>query len=169
MIGNFAQDASLHFPAGDKSSYFGAERRSQIRAALGKKRTPYEYFNFRYFWRNNPCGDLKGRKDQLRGRKFYNGRHIAANYSVNQVIDIGFTIVGHHNGLVEFHPCHVEKCPGKRMSPVVFRSQHCYKIKRSCNRTFEPRNSWRCGQIDKNTQLSLVPSLFEVPIKQLQH
>lgn len=140
----------MHFPAGDKSTAPGAARSSQQIAGASTGWNPFEPLNPGFNWRAGVCGDLKfGQQDHMRNGKFYYFGTISKTYSEGSVIDIDLSIVGYHNGFVEFHICDVDKCGGE-ISEECFRTPGaCHQLKREWTEGCQSGSNSRCGPIDQ--------------------
>lgn len=140
-----------HFPAGDKTSSPGSAKRSQQRAAGREGWTPFRPLDRNFKWRSGVCGDLKGRQeDHLKGGKYYHGGEIVATYRQGGILEVGLSIVAHHNGFIELHVCNVAKCPGGDISEECFRRGACQPVERARNPLCDSGRSPACGPIDRN-------------------
>lgn len=150
------RDGRPHFPAGTKAKRPGSALDSQIAALQGQKWKPFEPTRRDFRWFSGVCGDLKDNPQHLRpslrtlpGEKnYYNGGKIVAKYKLGQVINVGITIVAHHNGFIELHLCDVARCRNKEISESCFRQGHCHQLQRSPNEKCDQKTSRRCGPID---------------------
>ena len=156
---NAPYDHKAHFPAGDKDGEPGAGQRSQRRALLPRKWTPYTPLTPGFSaWRAGPCGDDVGEKYPAHVKptngpvpsdieNFYYGGQIVASYKSGGIIDANVTIVAHHNGFMEFHLCDVEKCPYGEINFDCFAAGHCFQLQRAASRC-DDGNMKSCGPID---------------------
>lgn len=143
-------DWLMHFPAGARD--INVDRpglRSQMAAADRRGWIPFEPLDPTFQWRAGVCGDKKSRDDHLRGGKFYHDATIVESYPQAGVIDVGLSIVEHHNGFMELHVCNVEECGGE-ISEKCFRRGHCKQLQRAPNPICDSGFSKKCGPIDSN-------------------
>lgn len=147
---NAPTDYKPHFPAGDKTASPGAGKRSQEREAGERGWVPFRPHDKNFRWRYGVCGDQKGGVEDHRrgGEYFYNAKRVAS-YLQGSVIEVGISVVAHHNGFMEMHICNLDKCNGD-FSEKCFRDGHCRPLERARNEECDSGNSMRCGPIDKN-------------------
>lgn len=141
------RDSKPHFPAGDKSPVPGAAGRSQAREARGVW-TPFEPLKRNFRWRAGVCGDLKTKRDHMRGGQFYFGGYITRTYRQGGTINIEYSLVAHHNGFMEIHICDVKKCGGE-ISEGCFKNGHCYQLQRARVPVCETGQDRECGPVDR--------------------
>lgn len=143
-------DFRAHFPAGDRDRGPGGGRRYQKSVVAPNPWTPYEPLDPRHQWKFGVCGDKVDGNEHLKGGEYYNNATIVATYKQGGVIDVGLTMVAHHNGFMELHICDVAKCPGGDISQRCFALGHCRQLKRRKNRICDSGQSKDCGPIDRN-------------------
>lgn len=145
------RDFKLFFPAGSRNSIPGSGLRSQI-AAAHRRWTDFLPMKPGFAWSASVCGDLKGggRKDHLRGGRYYYGAKIVRNYSVGARVSFEASVVAHHNGFFEFHMCNMARCPRGDLSAACFRIPGaCRQLQRAPNWICDSGWSRKCGPIDK--------------------
>lgn len=143
-------DHYAHFPAGSKSTVPGAARRSQMNEVAPNLWKPYTPLLPGFRWRSGVCGDLRAPvQDHRRGGKFYHNAKIAKAYRQGSIIEIGMTVVTHHNGFIELYVCNVQHCYGE-ISEWCFRHGFCKQLQRHWDRDCETRFNKKCGPIDPN-------------------
>lgn len=141
-------DYQAHFPAGSKSGVPGSGRRSQIREIAPRLWTPFTPLDSKFRWRAGVCGDLRnGPQEHRRGGKFYHGGLISRTYRQGGIIEVGMTVVAHHNGFIELHVCNVKHCGGE-ISESCFRQGFCKQLLRQRDADCETRRNRKCGPID---------------------
>lgn len=149
----YAEDAptdwNMHFPAGSKEFSPGAGANSQRAAAGAAGWTPFTPLEPSFKWRAGVCGDLKSKPEHMRGGEYYYDGMVSMTYKQGSVIDLDMSIVGFHNGFVEFHVCDVSKCDGE-ISEDCFRTPGaCKQLQREWTADCENGANRRCGPIDK--------------------
>lgn len=148
-------DLKGHFPAGNRTSSPGAALSSQIAEIAPNKWTPFEPLKKNFRWRVGVCGDQKGEWQHHmkagRGDRdgwLYGGGQIVATYEEGGIVDVGLTIIAHHNGFMELHICDVKKCANGEISENCFRDKHCQQLKRARNSKCDSGKSKKCAPID---------------------
>lgn len=145
-----SHDFRAHSPAGDRNSGPGGGRRYQKAVVAPHPWTPFEPLDPNHRWRFGVCGDKVTGNEHLKGGEFYDNATIVATYKQGGFIDVGLTIVAHHNGFIELHICDVAKCPGGDISERCFAEGHCRQLKRRRNRVCDSGLSKDCAPIDRN-------------------
>lgn len=142
-------DTLMHFPAGRKGSP-GAGAISQRAEMRGKGWTAFDPYKKDFVWKSGICGDLKGpRQHHMRGGQFYYGGKIVKTYKQGGILEVGLTIVNHHNGFIEMHVCNADKCGGE-ISERCYKDGHCRQLLRAKNAVCDSGKSKLCGPIDRN-------------------
>lgn len=143
-------DWKAHYPAGSKADDLGAGRLSQKREVEPEGWTPFRPMEPGFRWRSGVCGDLKGGVEAHRkGGEFEFSGTVAGTYTEGGVLNVGLTIVAHHNGFMDFHICNVDECEDGDISETCFRSGACQKLQRDDIPECNAESRW-CGPIDRN-------------------
>lgn len=143
-----------YYPSGltpDESGHYGNNgRQNQIEALEGNAYQPFDPESPDYRWPLGVCGDYKfGNQSRLRGGQYYFNATIVESYVEGSTIDIGLSMLAHHQGFMEFRMCDVSKCGGE-VSESCFRVPGaCRLLERSENALCESGGSTRCLPIDK--------------------
>lgn len=143
-------DYRAHFPAGDRNSGPGGGRRYQQRIVAPNPWTPYKPEDPSFPWRFGVCGDKVDGNDHLKGGRYYNNGFRSGTYEQGGFIDVGITIVAHHNGFMELRVCDVDKCPNGEISVECFRQGHCRQLQRRPVPVCDSGMSVDCAPIDRN-------------------
>lgn len=142
-------DYKIHFPAGNKMSITSHDA-AQRKAAGTPGWVPFEPLKPGFIWRAGVCGDERGKQqDHMRGGTFYHGGAIVRNYTRGEIIEVGLSIAGHHNGFIELHVCDVSRCGGE-ISENCFKQGYCRQLRRARNAICDSGNSKKCGPLDRN-------------------
>lgn len=150
---NAPSDPYPHFPSGNKSNVAYAGRDSQRDAAGPNGWTIFDPFHKGFVWRAGVCGDMipPHPQDHRKGGMFYHHGTIVGTYNAGDVLSVGLSINGHHNGFMMLHLCNVSKCPDGDISESCFTIHGaCIELKRSKNHVCDNGWSKLCGPIDRN-------------------
>lgn len=164
-VGGRQYDYKPHFPAGDKDDRPGSALASQIREAGPAGWTEYEPWKEDFIFRSGVCGDLKNNPEHMRGGRYYIPRNgppkIVATYEQGGILSATYTVIGHHNGFLEFTVCDVKRCGGEISEACLKDTSICQRLLREPQQECQVGNNPGCGPIDPH-----YPTRFYMPCRQ---